>query len=72
MHRPAPADLDAYLGPALAEAPRLLAPLEHFKRRLAEGDMDGARELLPELERALEEASLSPQAMKLRGRASTS
>ncbi len=65
MHRPAPADLDNYLGPALAEAPRLLAPLEHFKRRLAKGDMDGARELLPELERALEEASLSPQAAKL-------
>jgi regulator of sigma E protease len=65
MHRPAPSDLDTYLGPALAEAPHLLAPLERFKRRLAKGDMDGARELLPEVERALEEASISPQAAKL-------
>jgi regulator of sigma E protease len=65
MHRPAPSDLDTYMGPALAEAPRLLAPLEHFKRRLAKGDMDGARELLPELERAVEEASVSPRASKL-------
>ena len=61
MHRPAPSDLDTYFGPALAEAPHLLAPLEHFKRRLAKGDMDGARELLPELERAVEEASVSPR-----------
>ncbi len=65
MHRPAPSDLDTYLGPALAEAPHLLAPLEHFKRRLAKGDMDGARDLLPELERAVEEASISPRAAKL-------
>ena len=65
MHRPAPSDLDTYLGPALAEAPHLLAPLEHFKRRLAKGDMDGARELLPELERAVDEASVSPRAAKL-------
>jgi regulator of sigma E protease len=65
MHRPAPSDLDTYLGPALAEAPHLLAPLEHVKRRLAKGDMDGARELLPALEHALEAASISPQADKL-------
>ena len=42
MHRPAPSDLDTFLGPALAEAPHLLPPLERFKRRLAEGDMEGA------------------------------
>ena len=64
MHRPAPSDLDTFLGPALAEAPNLLAPLDHMKRRLAEGDMEDARELLPPLERALEEATISPHAMK--------
>ena len=64
MHRPAPSDLDTFLGPALAEAPHLLAPLERFKRRLAEGDMDGARELVPGLEQAVNEASVSPQAAK--------
>jgi len=64
MHRPAPSDLDAYMGPALAEAPHLLAPLERFKRSLAKGDMEGARALLPELERAIEEASVSPVAAK--------
>ncbi|HMI99268.1 MAG TPA: site-2 protease family protein [Gaiellaceae bacterium] len=64
MHRPAPSDLDTFLGPALAEAPNLLAPLERFKRRLAEGDMEGARDLMPELEQALKEASVSPHATK--------
>ena len=64
MHRPAPSDLDAFMGPALAEAPQLLAPLEHIKRRLAKGDMEGARDLLPELEHALGEASISPNATK--------
>ena len=64
MHRPAPSDLDAFLGPALAEAPQLLAPLEHVKRRLEKGDMEGARELMPALEHAVEEASISPRAAK--------
>lgn len=64
MHRPAPSDLDTFLGPALAEAPNLLAPIEHMKRRLAEGDMDGARDLLPQLEAALGEASVGPHATK--------
>jgi regulator of sigma E protease len=64
MHRPAPSDLDAFLGPALAEAPQLLAPLERVKRRLAEGEMERARELMPDLEDAVEEASISPHAAK--------
>lgn len=64
MHRPAPSDVDTFLGPAREEAPHLVAPLERFKRRLAEGDMEGARDLLPELEQALGEAPVSPQATK--------
>jgi regulator of sigma E protease len=64
MHRPAPSDLDAHFGAALAEAPHLLAPMEHVKRRLAEGDMEGARELIAELERALEQAQIGGPARK--------
>ena len=64
MHRPAPSDLDMHFGSALAEAPQLIGPVEHIKRRLAEGDMTGARELLPELEEALGRPQLSGQALK--------
>jgi regulator of sigma E protease len=64
MHRPAPSDVDTFLGPAREEAPHLVAPLERFKRRLAEGDMEGARDLMPELEQAVEEASVSQHATK--------
>ena len=64
MHRPAPSDLDAFFGPALSEAPQLLAPVDRVKRRLAEGDMDGAKALLPELTRALGEVELSRMARK--------
>ena len=46
MHRPAPSDLDAHFGRAVAEESELIGPLEHVKRRLTEGDMEGARALL--------------------------
>jgi regulator of sigma E protease len=68
MHRPAPSDLDTFFGPALAEAPQLLAAVERIKRRLEEGDMEGARPLLSELEQALEEASVSNGARKAANR----
>jgi regulator of sigma E protease len=58
MHRPAPSDLETFFGPALAEAPQLLAPLERLRRKFEEGDVEGARPLLPDLEQALEEASV--------------
>jgi regulator of sigma E protease len=64
MHRPAPSDLDGYFGRALAEKPQLLAPLERVKRRLADGDMEGARALLGEVEQALQGADLSDAARK--------
>jgi regulator of sigma E protease len=38
--------------------------MERIKRCLAEGDMDGARELMSELERAFEQASVGSHAMK--------
>jgi regulator of sigma E protease len=64
MHRPAPSDLNTFFGPALAEAPQLLAPLERVKRRLEEGDMEGARGRLPDLASALEDVDLSRMARK--------
>jgi regulator of sigma E protease len=65
MHRPAPSDLDTFFGLALEEAPQLLAPVERIKRRLEEGDMEGARPLVGELEQALEEASVGNGARKV-------
>jgi regulator of sigma E protease len=62
MHRPAPGDVDMHFGLALAEAPQLLAPLEHLKHRLLEGDMAGARARLPELDRIVGETRLTPRA----------
>ena len=64
MHRPAPSDLETFFGPAKAEAPQLLGPMERLKRKFEEGDMEGARPLLTELEQALEEASVSSGARK--------
>jgi regulator of sigma E protease len=64
MHRPAPSDLETFFGPAKAEAPQLLAPLERVKRRLEEGDMEGARNQLPELATALEHVDISRMAQR--------
>jgi regulator of sigma E protease len=59
MHRPAPSDVETFFGAALAEAPQLLAPVERVRRKFEEGDMEGARPLLAELEQALEETEVS-------------
>jgi regulator of sigma E protease len=59
MHRPAPSDLETFFGPALAEAPQLLAPVERVRRKFEEGDMEGARPLLAELEQALQQTEVS-------------
>ena len=64
MHRPAPSDLETFFGPALAEAPQLLAPVERVRRKFEEGDMEGARPLLAELEQAVGEAEVSNGARK--------
>ena len=60
MHRPAASDLDVQLGPALSEDTSLFPKVARVKRALEAGDHDDARAALPELERAVEEASLSP------------
>jgi regulator of sigma E protease len=64
MHRPAASDLDVQLGPALKEDPPLFPKVARIKRALEAEDLAAAREALPELERALEEASLTPAAAK--------
>jgi regulator of sigma E protease len=64
MHRPAASDLDVQLAPALAEDPSLFPKVARVKRALEAGNLELARDALPELERAVEEASLTPAAGK--------
>jgi regulator of sigma E protease len=64
MHRPAPSDLNTFFGPALEEAPQLLAPIDRVKRKLEEGDMEGARSQLSGLAEALEHVDLSHMARR--------
>ncbi len=62
MHRPAPSDLDVQFGPALQEQPQIFPKVARVKRPLEAQDLESARLALPELEEALDEASLSPVA----------
>ncbi|MGB2953473.1 MAG: M50 family metallopeptidase [Gaiellaceae bacterium] len=64
MHRPAPGDLDVHFGPAEYEAPSLVGPIERIKRLLGDGDLEAARTELSTLERALEDAELTPGARR--------
>ena len=64
MHRPAASDVEVQLGPAVKEDPSLFPKAGRVERALAAGDHDSARELLPELERAVAEAELSPGAKR--------
>ena len=64
MHRPAPSDLDTLLGPAVNEEPKLFPKVARVKRALEAGDLVGARDALPELERVFEAADLSPGAQR--------
>ncbi len=64
MHRPAASDLDVQFAAALADEPSLFPKVARVKRALEAGDLDGARDAVPELEGAVEEASLSPAAAK--------
>lgn len=64
MHRPAAKDVQIHFAPALREAPELQARLAAVERDLAAGDLDAAREALPALVEALEQAELSPRARK--------
>jgi regulator of sigma E protease len=62
MHRPAASDIDVQLGPALKEDARLFPKAARVKRALEAGNLDGARDSLPDLEQAVAEAELSASA----------
>src|SRR5881394_4096317 len=64
MHRPAPSDLDVHFGAAVVEAPSLTGPVERLKRLVEQGEFAAAREELPELERAVKKARLSPRSRR--------
>ena len=64
MHRPAPSDLSTFFGQALEEAPQLVAPIDRIKRKLEEGDMEGARGQLPALAEALQQVDVSRMARR--------
>jgi regulator of sigma E protease len=64
MHRPAPSDLDVHFSRAREESPSLNGPVERIKRLVATGEWREARAQLPELERAVRDAELSPGAAK--------
>lgn len=69
MHKPAARDLQAFLGPALRENAALSTPTQRARRALENEDFDGAREALPELRAALDQARLSPSARRSAERA---
>jgi regulator of sigma E protease len=71
MHRPAASDVDVQFGPALKEDPSLFPKLTRVKRALEASDLEAARQGLPELEQAVEQAELTPGAAKLARRALT-
>jgi regulator of sigma E protease len=71
MHRPAASDVEVQLGPALKEDPSLFPKVARVKRPLEAGNLDGARQSLPELVQAVDHAQLSPGAEKLARRSLT-
>jgi regulator of sigma E protease len=69
MHRPAGGDLEAFMGPALHEDAALAPAVQRVRRDLDAGDLEAARAGLPELQRALEQAELTPSARRSAARA---
>jgi regulator of sigma E protease len=64
MHRPAASDVDVHFARAIGERPHLFAATTVLRRRLEEGDLDGAADELRLLERVLEHVELSPLARR--------
>ena len=64
MHRPAPRDVEAHLGPALEEAPWLRGAVARLQTELEQEDLAGAREACAELRTGVETADLTPTARK--------
>ena len=68
MHRPAARDLQLSIEPAVREQPSLAAPVGAVRRALESEDYVAARTALPELEREVAAAELSPGARRSAGR----
>ena len=64
MHRPAPSDVDLHFARAIGEHPELFSATTVIRRRLEEGDLDGAAVALRHLEQVLGDAELSPLARR--------
>jgi regulator of sigma E protease len=64
MHRPAASDLDVQFGAALEEQPQLFPKVARVKRALEASNLAGARDDLPALAQALDEATLGPIAAR--------
>jgi regulator of sigma E protease len=69
MHRPAGRDLDAFAGPALREQPDLAPFVRRVRQALDAGEFAAARAALPDLQRMVEAAPLSPAARRSARRA---
>ena len=60
MHRPAPSDVDAHFGRAIAEQSELGPPASALKLELERGEMEAARETLPRVDAAVARRSSQP------------
>jgi regulator of sigma E protease len=69
MHRPAAADVQAFMGPAIDEQGALAPAALAVRRALAAGDYDAARAAYPELEDEVSRAALSSSALRSANRA---
>jgi regulator of sigma E protease len=69
MHRPAGSDLEAFTGPALHEDASLAPVMQKVRRFLDADDLEGARAHIPELRRAVEQATLTKPARRSANRA---
>ena len=64
MHRPAAGDLAVHFGRAVEEDPSLRRPVDELRERLEESDYVGARDAVAQLASQVDEARLSPVAVK--------
>jgi regulator of sigma E protease len=69
MHRPAARDFEAWIRPAVNDEAALLPVVQRVKRQLDAEDFDAARLELPELQRLVDGASLTPGAERSAERA---
>jgi regulator of sigma E protease len=69
MLRPAGHDLEAFMAQALREDPSLAPSVQRVRRSLDAADYEGAREHFPDMQRQVEEATLSRPARRSANRA---